>query len=406
MKDTVNAFTPHAPFRDYEPAGDGPLSDLTFAVKDLFDVEGMITGAGNPTWARGQVPAQHDAPAVACLRRAGARFAGKTVMDELAWSLGGENIHYGAPGNTVAPGRVTGGSSSGSAAAVAAGLVDTALGTDTGGSIRLPASFTGTWGIRTSHGAIARDGVVPLAPSFDTIGWLARDAETLHRVGVVFFPDVTAFPEIARVRIAADLFDRLPRDLREPLIAQARRLAEDLGLSFETVQLAPDGIADWRETFRVCQADEAWTCHGRWVEESGAHLGPDIIERFRMASRLAPSRIEAANRDRAAITRRMQELVDRGTLLVTPGAAGPPPLLAQSPARLAAERSAALDLLCPASLAGMPQLAMPCLSTRAGPLGLGLAAARGDDMILLSVARRVARHPHAFGSNQCQIATR
>ena len=170
----LNAFCRHATARlDGAPAG--PLAGLRFAAKDLFDIEGHVTGAGNPDWLALHAPATRTAPVVRRLVDAGASMVGKTHTDELSRGIFGENAHYGTPVNPKAPGRVPGGSSSGSAAAVSGGLVDFALGTDTGGSVRIPASFCGIYGIRPTHGRLPLDGVVGQARSFDTVGWFARD---------------------------------------------------------------------------------------------------------------------------------------------------------------------------------------------------------------------------------------
>ncbi len=173
--DVFGAFVARPPC-GRDPTGRGPLSGLTFAVKDFIDVAGCRTGGGNPDWLAGHPVAARSAAVVETLLGAGARLVGKTNMDELAFSLEGANAHYGTPVNPVCPDRLPGGSSSGSAVAVAAGLVDFALGTDTGGSVRVPASFTGIFGFRPTHGRVSTVGVAPFSPSYDTIGWLARDA--------------------------------------------------------------------------------------------------------------------------------------------------------------------------------------------------------------------------------------
>src|SRR6201997_2268337 len=173
----IGAFVP-GPRAVLQPTGPGPLAGLDFAVKDLIDVAGHITGGGNPDWLRTHAAAARSAPVVEKLLAAGAALRGKTITDELAFSLEGGNAHYGTPLNPACPDRIPGGSSSGSASAVAARLVDFALGTDTGGSVRVPASFCGLFGFRPTHNAIPLTGVVPFAPSYDTIGWFASDAVT------------------------------------------------------------------------------------------------------------------------------------------------------------------------------------------------------------------------------------
>ena len=173
MRDPYNAFCKHGPDR-LTGAAAGPLAGLTCAIKDLFDIAGYVTGGGNPDWHASHEAARRTAPVVQKLLDAGATIVGKTHTDELSRGIFGENAHYGTPINPKAPGRVPGGSSSGSAAAVAGQLVDFALGTDTGGSVRVPASFCGIYGLRPSHGRLPFEGVLPQAPSFDTIGWFAR----------------------------------------------------------------------------------------------------------------------------------------------------------------------------------------------------------------------------------------
>ncbi|MFZ0888721.1 MAG: amidase family protein, partial [Candidatus Binataceae bacterium] len=182
VRDTLGAFCAHASLR-IEGARGGPLAGLTFAAKDLFDVAGYACCFGNPDWLRTHAPARRSAPAIRMLLAAGATLVGKTLTDELAFSVAGENIHYGTPLNPRAPERTCGGSSCGSASAVAGALVDFALGTDTGGSVRVPAAFCGLYGMRPSHGRVPIEGVIAHVPSADTVGWMAPDAEMLGRVG-------------------------------------------------------------------------------------------------------------------------------------------------------------------------------------------------------------------------------
>ncbi len=188
MPNRLGAFVPH--FQDtLRGAESGPLAGTKFAVKDIYDIAGHVTGCGNPDWLRTHKPAAKTAPVVEKLLAAGGTMIGKTVTDEIAYSLNGQNFHYGTPVNSNAPGRIPGGSSSGSASAVAGNAVDFALGSDTGGSVRVPASLCGIMGIRTSHGRIPLDGIMPLAPSFDTIGWFARDGALLNRIGAVLLDE-------------------------------------------------------------------------------------------------------------------------------------------------------------------------------------------------------------------------
>src|SRR3954454_12128650 len=192
---------------EVEPTASGSLDGLSFAVKDLIDIGGHKTGCGNPTWRDTHPPASVNAVCVEQLLEAGARCVGKTVSDELAFSLLGENHFYGTPLNPKAPDRVPGGSSSGSASAVACGMADFALGTDTGGSVRVPASNCGIWGFRPSHGFISVAGVNPFAPTFDTVGILAASAEILQRAasGLLACPPSTA-EQVGTIYVLGDAF--------------------------------------------------------------------------------------------------------------------------------------------------------------------------------------------------------
>src|SRR6476469_7603973 len=228
MTDSINAFVPGPRIR-VDGAQDGPLSGLTFAAKDLFDVAGVPTGGGNHDWARtNPMPTRH-AWAVQALLDAGATLIGKTITDEVSLGILGENAFDGTPLNTKAPDRVPGGSSSGSAAAVAASVCDTALGTDTGGSVRVPASFCGLFGIRPTHGRLPLDGMLPQAPSSDTTGWFARDAETFAQVSSVLLgePIPDALP--SRLVVAVAAFGFADPDVAAALRPMVERLAALIG---------------------------------------------------------------------------------------------------------------------------------------------------------------------------------
>src|SRR5712671_6604929 len=224
MNDDIGAFVPGPRVRIEGRTG-GPLAGLTFAAKDLFDVAGVPTGGGNHDWPTGRpLPSRHSW-AVQTLLDAGATLIGKTITDEVSLGILGENAFDGTPVNVRAPGRVPGGSSSGSAAAVAAGICDTALGTDTGGSVRVPASFCSLYGIRPTHGRLDVSGMMRQAPTSDTTGWFARDRETFARVSAVMLGE--AIPEMlpTRLVVATDAFA-----LAEPETAAALQpLVEKLG---------------------------------------------------------------------------------------------------------------------------------------------------------------------------------
>src|SRR6516164_10905172 len=254
--DDVNAFVP-GPRVHIEGRPGGLLSGLTFAAKDMFAVAAHPTGGGNPDWARSNpIPTRHSW-GVRKLIDAGATLIGKTITDEVSLGIVGENAFYGTPVNSRAPGRVSGGSSSGSAAAVAAGICDTALGTDTGGSVRVPSSFCGLYGIRPTHGRIDVSGMMPQAPSSDTMGWFARDAATFVKVSSVMLDEAIPSSLPRRMIIAEDAFAFADPEVAAALQQMVGRLRTVIGDAREMV-MAPSGIMQWARAQRTLQPSEAW----------------------------------------------------------------------------------------------------------------------------------------------------
>ena len=363
-------------------SGTGLLDGLRLAVKDVFDIAGHVTGCGNPDWLRTHAPASRTASVVEALRAAGATLAGKTVTDELAYSLNGENHHYGTPDNPRAPGRIPGGSSSGSASAVAQDLADVALGTDCGGSIRLPASFCGLYGLRPTHGRVATDGLVPLARSFDTVGWFAGSADHLRRVGTILLGDDQIPDAPRRLLIATDLFDQLDTDERAALQPAMERLKARFA-EVETVSVGNGKLDTMMRDFRTLQATEIWAEHGDWITRFDPRFGPGVQQRFDNTARIAPADVTAAQQMREHVVTRMMTLLQPGTLLCLPSAPAIAPELNTPVDMLEDFRGKAMRLLCIAGLAGTPQLSIPVATVQGCPLGLSLMMTRGADRALL-----------------------
>lgn len=388
-QDRIGAFCRHTHV-EMDGASQGPLLGLTFAVKDIYDIAGHRTGFGSPDWLRTHGPAAHTAPVVQRLLDAGARLLGKTTTDELTWSLTGENAHYGAPVNVNAPERITGGSSSGSAAAVAAGLIDFAVGSDTGGSVRLPASFCGILGIRPTHGRIPLDGVCPLAPSFDTCGWFARDAGVFARVGRTLLRDDMPAPAPGRLLIAQDALDVAGEKVAHALRSALDKVATLVGTP-EFVAVGNEPLTRWMDDFRFLQGAEAWACHGEWITRETPALGPGIKERFAWAATVGPDDVMRASARRAEIAHRMADMLEGRAVLAMPSAPGIA-LLRNSPPKVLDElRARALPILCIAGLARLPQVSLPLAKLDGCPLGLSLIAAPGNDTLLLELAGRLIR---------------
>jgi amidase len=370
-------------------SGKGPLKGLAFAAKDLFDIKGARTGFGQPDWLRTHEPARKTAKALQQVLAAGADLVGKTHCDELCYSLTGENVHYGTPINVNAPGRIPGGSSNGSAAAVAGKLVDFALGSDCGGSIRIPASYCGLYGIRPTHGRVSLAGAVPFGPSFDVAGWFARDAALLEKVGRVLLPKREKTPRVKRILIATDAFALVDPAVKKALQPAVRKLKAAVGRSVD-VTVAPEGLREWFETFRTLQAAEVWASVGDWIEQAKPQLGQGVKERIAWASTVPADAVAAANAKRRAIRRHLDRLLEPGDVLCLPTSPRVAPKRDLPVDTIEVEfRNQAMCLLCIAGLAGLPQISMPLAKLEGLPLGLSIVGRRGSDEALLALNARL-----------------
>ncbi len=381
--DTVGAFMGR-PDLLAKGAQDGPLAGLTFAVKDLFDVTGLRTGGGNPDWLADAAPAAATAGAVHRMLDAGATLVGKTHTDELAYSIAGTNVHYGTPVNVNAPGRIPGGSSSGSAAAVAAGLVDFALGTDTGGSIRVPASYCGIFGLRPSWGRVPVDGLMPLAPSYDTAGPFARDPHRLRDVAAALLGEAHVAPAVESLLIADDVWA-----LADPGAAAALLGAvERSGLALDHIDLAAEagGLAAWVKAFRAIQGSEAWAAYGEWISSRHPALGPGVAERFAAAAWVTPKDLAWARPVRRQATDRVRAVLDGRRILAVPSASGPAPTPDGAIAARADLRERTLRMTCIAGHAGAPVVSAPLATVEDLPIGLSLVGTPGYDEQVLDLA--------------------
>ncbi len=384
VNDTLDAFVSHGHF-ELAPTGVGPLEGLAFALKDLFHVAGVPTAAGSPAWLASHPMPTETAPVVDLLLGAGARLVGKTHTDEMAWSLNGENHHYGTPINPAAPERIPGGSSSGSASATAGGLVDFAIGSDTGGSVRLPASYCGLIGLRPTHGRIPIDGAVPLAPSYDTVGWFARDAETFAKVGAVLLGNAKPTPA-PRLLLARDLFEAAGPKVSAALAPALARITALHGAA-EEVDVAHGALPHWRNAFRILQSADAWAAHADWVRAAQPDFGPGVKERFAAAATLDPTEVAEARALRDEVRARIDALLGEDGILLLPTAPGIAPLRGTPLADLEAFRARAIELLCLSGHAGTPQISLPLATLGGCPLGVSAMAPRGKDEMLLALAR-------------------
>ena len=368
------------------PHGDGPLSGTTLAVKDIYPVAGLPSGWGSPTRLEEAEPEEATQPLVQAMIDAGARFVGLAQCEELCFSLTGINAHYGAPVNPAAPERVTGGSSSGSVSLVASGTVDIATGSDTGGSIRGPASYTGLIGLRPTHGVLSLDGVMALAHTFDVAGWFTREADLYAKVADLLLP---ASPHRLTRLIRLEVLDDLAMDEARPALEAGRgRVAEHFA-EVKASRAFHRSIDDWYWAFRECQAYEAWANLGAWIESAGPELGPGVRERFDFGRSVTKDRYDERTVERHAMIAWMEDLLGDDACLVLPTMPSRAPLKDGGHERLEVFRERALRLLCVAGLAGMPQITLPLGTVEGAPFGVSLIGPRGSDRALVEMAGRI-----------------
>jgi amidase len=387
--DPVNAFLPYDAV-EAPSAATGPLKGLTFAVKDIYDVAGYPTGGGNPIKAAESPVHTETAPIVTAMLQAGARFLGKTQTDELTFSMNGQNKHFPEPVNVRAEGRITGGSSSGSAAAVAAGLVDFAIGSDTGGSVRAPASYCGLWGIRPTHGRVPLERAMPLAPSFDTAGYFADKPGVFGKVAPSFLSDDKEEFGLTRLVRADDAFARLLSEREHEALRPTQARAETVLGPAQHVTVAPEGLEEWYWTFRRLQAVEAWKVHGAWIEDRDPDMTPGVRERFEFGRTVSADERRTAEENRKRFRSRVEELVGADGALMLPTVPAIAPKRDLSGDALQFYRERALSILCIAGLAGLPQLQMPLATLDGCPLGLSLIGPRGADRALVALGLAIA----------------
>ncbi|KSU88643.1 amidase [Priestia flexa] len=376
MNDKWNAFLNKEIIA--EPTNHGVLSGKTFALKDVFDVKGHTASAGNPYWLHTHEQASDHAEAVKSLLASGAKLTGVTHTDELMYGLNGENFHYGTPLHPINHNRIPGGSSSGSAVAVAAGLVDFAIGTDTGGSIRIPASYCGVYGFRPTHGSLSVKGLIPLAPSFDTVGFMAKDINTMVDVASVLFAFQATAPSFENVVGVNNLFELTD----EEACKKVEILLEDHAVSYKNLQLSYK-LSECMEAFRTLQGIEIWRAHGEWIKRYNPTFGPDVAERFEWASTLKEEDMSDAKQIRDTITKELTHLLDGQTILVLPTAPGVAPLKNAVGPELQNRRLYTLQMTCLAGLAGLPQLTIPAGYVNQLPVGLSVIAGRNQDQQLV-----------------------
>jgi len=376
-----------------EGAQDGTLGGLSFVAKDLFSIQGHTSSFGHPRWRSTHSPSESTARVVRDLLDAGAKMTGLAKMDQLAYSLIGDVGEGRPPLNSTDPSLYCGGSSSGSASAVAGGLADFALGTDTAGSIRVPAAVCGILGLRPTLGVVSPDGVIPLAPSFDVPGVLARDANVLSRVFAAVIDTPPEMPEVRRVLMAEDLFGDADVATGQTGAQVGAAIAALMSLSIETIDFRTLSDSDPGAVFARVQGREIWDLHGEWVEKNSQFLDDDVCTRLKQckllsldseSNRLADLEIVKEYR------RRFIDVIEPGTVVVTPVVPRHGPQRSWGRQEMSEFRSGCFRLTAPAGLAGAPQATWSTTTGNGRRLGVGLLTAPGGDHLLLSLLERLS----------------
>jgi len=382
-------FVPHNLDAPIVGAQTGPLAGLTAVIKDMYDIAGSRTGGGSPDWLAAQKPATRHASAVEKILAAGATITGKTICDEFFYSVSGVNAHYGTPPNVRAPGRLPGGSSSGSAAACGANACDFALGSDTGGSVRVPASFNGVYGLRPTHDRVDLTGAMAMAPSFDVAGWFANGPGVLQRVGAVLLQGSAVKARTTRLLVATDAFAQADAE-----VAALCREFVDRGANLlpgrVDAKIAPAGFDSWREAFRVVQAKEVWESFGAFITQSKPKLGPGIKERMDFAAGVTDEQAGQSREIVAAARAHIRTRLPPGTIMALPTAPSIAPPVAATGEALELFRVRTMRLTCIAGIAGLPQINIPAGTVSGCPAGLSLIGWPGADEVLLAFACRLA----------------
>ena len=386
-----SCFVPHDLAAPLKGAASGPLAGLSAVVKDMYDIAGERTGCGSPEWLATHPPAARNCPPVQKILDAGATIIGKTVCDEYFYSVSGANAHYGTPVNMRAPGRLPGGSSAGSAAACGAGLCDFALGSDTGGSVRVPASFNGIYGLRPTHERIEHSGVADMAPSFDVPGWFAATPGVFRKVGAVLLDNRRVAAQINRVVVLEDAFAQAEEPVADLLRTLLEFMSDDLpGMAHG--RIAPDGFDPWREAFRIVQAYETWQTFGAFVTKHRPNIGPGVKERMQFASTVTSAQADASREVVNKARDHIRQIVVPGTVLALPTAPSIAPKIEISGAELEEFRTRVMRLTCTSGISGLPQMNIPGGTINGCPIGLSFIGWAGGDEALLDLACELSRH--------------
>ncbi len=377
----MNYLMPHSPINPIIESYNGNLKNLKFVLKDMCDIKNIKTSCGNPDFYKACEPAKKHAEFLSNILSEGAILEGITICDEFFYSVIGENSHYGTPKNLNAPNCVPGGSSSGSAAALTTDLFDFSIGSDTGGSVRVPASFCGLLGIRPTHGRINANGVYPMAPSFDTIGWFSNNIKTFQKIGEVLL-DKNENENITfnQFVIAEDLLELVDTDIKN----QFNSYYKELHPNIKHIRLSKFSKSEIADNFRILQAGEIKEHVIPWIEKNKPKISLEINSRIEMASEILPLEIDAAKTFRQEIISEINNSLPEGDIAIFPTTPFSAPKCGQSDQDLGSDRKKIMEMTSIAGMTSRPQISIPKFKGKTGPVGISILGWQNSDEILLN----------------------
>jgi len=377
----MNYLMPHSPKKDISLNEYGLLSNLNFVLKDMCDVKNFKTSCGNPDFFKKCDFANDYAPFLKDLLNEGPVLKGITVCDEFFYSLIGENGHYGTPTNLNAPSCVPGGSSSGSAAALTTDLYDFSIGSDTGGSVRIPASFCGLIGMRPTHNRINTKGVYPMAPSFDTVGWFANNPEIFQKVGNVLLNNIErSNVDFKQYVVAEDLLELCDAEVQSNFNNYINVNIPNINKT----RLSTNTKAIIADNFRILQGAEVKANIIPWIEKNKPNISPEIRSRIDMASKITDVEVNRALIFRKTLIDEIEKSLPEGTIAVFPTSPFSAPKSGQDDESLGSFRKRLMELTSIAGMTSRPQITIPRLKDKSGPVGISLLGWKYSDEILLN----------------------
>ena len=377
----MDFLAPHSPKNKIQTSYKGNLLDMRFLCKDMCQIKGFKTSCGNPDFYKHTAEATENAPFLEKILNEGAILEGITICDEFFYSIIGENIHYGTPSNKNAPNCVPGGSSSGSAAALTQVDYDFTIGTDTGGSVRVPASFCGIYGFRPTHGRINLNKVYPMSESFDTLGWFSNNKSNMLKVGKVFFDHFEEIPiEQKNILIPIDIIDNLDENIK----SQFYDYCENKFKNLKKVQLSNYNKSELAECFRVIQGYEIKLSMLPWIQKYNPKISTEINSRFEVTKNITVNMYNESINLRKEFVSELDKNLSKEALIIFPTTPFSAPITGQSDNDLSELRKKVMEFTCIGGLSSRPQISIPKFKGSTGPIGLSVLGNKNADEIILN----------------------